>query len=266
MESQPLIQQLLKEVAELKEELKAVKVELEFYKNSYKQAVEAYDHLLQQYKELQRHRFGKRSEKYHSGEFLGLDELSTDEESETDGGKDKGAGTIAENETSTENNTPPSPDVLTNFTRGKNKKSRRKTEEFFKTLPRREMIIPFENKTCSCCGEERKVVRYEITELLHRQAAVKEIIVQKREVVACRHHCEKSIQTAPKPLRLLQKACVTNEFLAYIIVAKLYDRQPLYHLEKKFIERFDFICSRTKLARWFIDSAEKLHPLINLNP
>lgn len=30
------------------------------------------------------------------------------------------------------------------------------------------------------------------------------------------------------------------------------------------MERFDFICSRAKLARWFIESAEKLWPLINL--
>jgi transposase len=256
-----LIQKLLAKVTALEEELQVVKAELasyKLYKEKYEQAVEAYDCLLQQYKELQRYRFGKRSEKHHSGE------LPKDEAFELAPEITLGNGTIAKDEASPENNTSPSPDVLTNFTRGKKKKSRRKTEEFLSRLPKREVIIPFENKTCPCCGEERKVVRYEETELLHRRAAVKEIIVQKREVVACRHHCEKSIQTAPSPLRLLQKACVTNEFLAYIIVAKLYDRQPLYHLEKKFIERFDFICSRAKLARWFIDSAEKLYPLINL--
>ena len=153
---------------------------------------------------------------------------------------------------------------VASLTEQRNKKGRRKAQDFLANLLRHEVIVPVEDKSCPCCGQERQVIRYEITELLNRIPAVVEMLIQKREVVACTHQCEKSIQTALLPMRLLPKSCVTNEFLAYIIVAKLYDRQPLYHLEKKFIERFNFICSRAKLARWFIDSAEKLQPLINL--
>ena len=86
-----LIQKLLAKVAALEEELV-------LYKNKYEQAIEAYDCLLQQYKELQRYRFGKRSEKQHSGE-LPKDEGA---ELETGAGKDNGTGATTENETSTE--------------------------------------------------------------------------------------------------------------------------------------------------------------------
>ena len=45
-------------------------------------------------------------------------------------------------------------------------------------------------------------------------------------------HGEKKIITAPKPLNILPKARITNP-LAHIIVSKLEDRQPYYHLEKQ---------------------------------
>jgi transposase len=91
------------------------------------------------------------------------------------------------------------------------------------------------------------------------------VIVEKREVVKSidSETGVVTLHTAPAPKRLLQ-AYVTEDFLAHIIVSKIYDRQPLYHLEKKFSSRFNFICPRNKLARWFIDSAQALQPLVNL--
>jgi transposase len=241
MDSVTLLNSLIAEVAELKKELM-------LYKNKYAEAMQAYEHLLHQYKELQRYRFGKRSER--------------DTQAEADG---KSKETLGEGDNSgEESQETTSEESVGSLTETRNKKSKKKSRDFFVNLQRREVIIPVEQKQCLCCGQERVVIRHETTELLNHVPSIFEIIVQKREVVACKNNCEQSIFTAPNRVRLLPRSCVTNDFLSLMIVSKLYDRQPLYHLEKKFIERFSFICSRAKLARWFIDSAEKLHPLINL--
>jgi transposase len=141
------------------------------------------------------------------------------------------------------------------------KKRGKKNQNFAKSLPRREVIIPAENK-----NECDAVIRYEITELLNYIPAVYEIIVQKREVIASKDPASHvtRLSTALMPKRLLPQVGVTESFLAHMIVSKIYDRQPLYHLEKQFSQRFNFICPRNKLARWFIDSSKPLQPLVNL--
>ncbi len=81
---------------------------------------------------------------------------------------------------------------------------------------------------------------------------VYEIIEQRREVVACANNCEGAMLTAPAPLRILPKVKVTEEFLAFLIVSKMDDRQPLYHLEKQLTERYNIDVSRQSMARWCV--------------
>ena len=89
-----------------------------------------------------------------------------------------------------------------------------------------------ENKHCSC-GECKVVIGYESKQSIHYQPAVHEILVHRREVVACPKGCDGEIMTAPAPLHILPKVNATEEFLSFLIVSKLADRQPLYHLEKQ---------------------------------
>lgn len=84
------------------------------------------------------------------------------------------------------------------------------------------------------------------------------------EVMACQKGCEKQIVTAPVPLQVLPKAQVTEEFLAFLIISKLEDRQPLYHLEKQLAERHGIDCSRQNMARWVNQLMIFLQPLYNL--
>lgn len=70
--------------------------------------------------------------------------------------------------------------------------------------------------------------------------------------------------TAPKPKHILPKAKFTESVLANIIVSKLDDRQPFYHLEKQFEKRAGFSLSRQTMARATIDCSLKLQPLVNL--
>ncbi|MEE9573837.1 MAG: transposase, partial [Candidatus Neomarinimicrobiota bacterium] len=141
------------------------------------------------------------------------------------------------------------------------KRRKKRSHKFPPNLPRREVIIKAEDRICSC-GKEKKLIRYEITELLNYLPEVFEVIEQKREVLACSCGCG-SITTAALPKRILPKVKITESTLAHIIISKLDDRQPLYHQEKKFDDRFGIDLSRNNLARWFIDSAKALQPLIN---
>ena len=107
------------------------------------------------------------------------------------------------------------------------------------------------------------MIRYEVSQRIHYVPAVYEILEEKREVVACPHQCENAIQAAIAPKRLLPNTAVTEEFLAHLIIAKCDDRQPLYHLEKKFKSLFGLIISRQNMACWMIACAKPLMPIFN---
>lgn len=208
---------------------------------------EAYDHLLDQVKELQRHRFGVRSERYHDPENPQLsfeDELNDKSEPTSD-------GDVAFDE------------AVTDIKAYKRRKKANKA--FANHLPRKEVTIevPEHDKHCSC-GCRKQVIRHERHERLHYQPPVFEVIVELREVVACFKGCSGQLVTAEKPKHILPKARFTESVLAHIIISKLEDRQPYYHLEKKFEKRSGITLTRENMARSAIKCAEPLQPLFNL--
>jgi transposase len=208
------------------------------------QYAQAYDSLLAQIKELQRYRFGKKSERYIDPEHPQLNLLDNDQ--------DKFSNADAAGETITDD-----VQVAAHARKKKNKPE--------KEIPTRIEIIPVsdEKKQCSC-GKCKQVIRYETKQLIHHQKAVHEVIEQRREVVACVDGCNGEMVTAPAPLHVLPKVKATEEFLAFLIVSKLDDRQPLYHLEKQLRERYGIDCSRQTMARWLIDLMFPLRPIYNL--
>lgn len=235
----------------LQEENEKLRVELDLYKNKLGQANSAYSQLLHSFKEFQRNRFGSKSERFVDSDnpqadlFAALadNDFTTDEDdtksNENDENKDDNVIDIAAH-----------------------KRRKKKNFKFPDHLPRREVIIKAEDQICTC-GKEKKLIRYETTELLNCIPEVFEVIEQKREVLACSCGCN-SITTAPLPKRILPRVKITESTLAHIIVSKLDDRQPLYHQEKRFDTRFGIDLPRNTLARWFIESAKALQPLINL--
>lgn len=215
------------------------------------QSSQAYTLLMHQMKEMLRHRFGQKSERYidlDDPQVSLFDEHSTDpssgmdEEVEEDGESD---------------------DNVTDIKNARRKKNINRG--FSDHLPRTEVIIPVEqhNKTCTC-GCQKSVINHERHERLNYQPPVYEVIVELREVVACPKGCEGEVITAPKPKHILPKAKFTESVLAHIIISKLDDRQPFYHLEKQFEKRAGFGLSRQTMARATIDCSLKLQPLINL--
>lgn len=209
------------------------------------QYAQAYDLLREQIREMQRHRFGKRSERYLDPESpqLNLFEDNANLFCSVDA-----AGQEIPEETL----------QIPAHTRKKKQKDR-------KELPRRIEIIPLleQDKVCSC-GSCKTVIRYEIKESIHYQPCIIEILEQRREVAACSKGCDNSIMTAIAPLHILPKIKATEAFLAFLVVSKLDDRQPLYHLEKQLSQRHGIDCSRQTMARWLIDLMAPLRPVYNL--
>lgn len=229
-----------KDLQTLETEVERLKCELERETSLRKNACNAYEYLMQQFKQLQRAQFGARSEKYEDPNNP-QQSLFDDNQSDLE----------ANPSTSDESNVV---DIAA-YKRRKNKSS--------KEPIKRIIIIPVLNKICSC-GCEKKVIRYEMREYYHYVPAIFEKIEQRREVVACTSGCSGSIETAKKPDHVLPKIQASHSLLAHIIVSKFVDRQPLYHLEKQFKQRFGVDISRQQMANWLILLKPKLQPLLNL--
>jgi transposase len=227
-------------IAKLKIENEELKSENNFLREKCENTENAYNQLLFNFKQFQRQLFGNKSERYLGDQ---QPDLFTDDLEETVDEDDDDEEELV---------------VIRKKKRSKNNKPK-----FPPGLSRREVIIPADDDTCAC-GAKKKLLRYEITELLNYIPPVYEVIVQKREILVCAQGCDGSISIAANPPRVLPKVPATETVIANMIVSKLDDRQPLYHQEQQLSRRLGLDLSRDKLARWFIDSSKALQPLINL--
>lgn len=234
-------QALLKQVASLTQERDLLQAQVE-------QSREAYDQLMFKMKEMLRHRFGSKSERYIDPDNpqQSFDDLFDDDPQDE-------AQDLEE-------------DSVNDVVDINAYRRRRKAKKAFSDhLPRKEIIVPVSDhdKTCTC-GCQKKVIRHERHERLHYVPPVFEVHVELREVVACIRGCAGQMATAEKPKHILPKARFTESVLAHIIVSKIDDRQPFYHLEKQFEKRSGVTFSRQTMAKSAIDCAEELQPLFNL--
>jgi transposase len=243
VEISEIIQNYENKINYFEEKNKALEAALDLANKRCEQFSQAYDALTHQLRELLRHRFGKKSERFidpeHPQQDLFQDLKKTFSDAEAEGNAIEEGTTIPE---------------------PKRKKSKTKKE-----LPRRVVIIPLTEEAKKCaCGKDKKIIRYETKEMLHYVPAIFEIIEQRREIAACADGCDGEIVTAPAPLHVLPKIKATEEFLAFLPVSKLDDRQPLYHLEKQLSARHGLDCSRQTMARWLIDLMTPMQPIYNL--
>ncbi len=70
--------------------------------------------------------------------------------------------------------------------------------------------------------------------------------------------------TATAPERILPQLSVSNDLLAQMIIAKSLDRQPFYHLERRWFSRHGVRIPRDNMARWSIMLGRALQPIYNL--
>jgi transposase len=225
-------------IFELEKDKKTLEDRLQYHQ-------EQYDQLIHQITQANRARFGSKSEKYKemSANMGESGQLSLFEDTME----------IAEIVTTADEK-----ETIT-YTRKKKKNKSQLTH-----LPRREEIITVKEQDRICaCGCQKELIRYEIKKIIHHQPAVFEIIEQKREVLACPKKCGSAPIIAENPLTALPKVMASEELLSYIAVSKILDRQPLYHLEKQFLSRYQVNISRQTMARWMIGMGKVLQPIIN---
>lgn len=227
----------------LRQQLQAMTQERDAWAAKYQQSAEAYAQLLEHVKQLLRHRFGRRSERFEDTDnpqqwlFDQPSKIASDEPDNDD--------TIV---------------AIASYRR-----RRRRAPKFPESLPRQVILIPVDESDRRCgCGKNKVTINHAVHERLHYQPPVFEVLVEKREIVACPRRCGGEVVTAPRPKHILPKSKMTESLLGHIIVSKLDDRQPFYHLEKQLKHRAGVGLSRQTMARATIECHRPLQPLVNL--
>jgi transposase len=128
-------------------------------------------------------------------------------------------------------------------------------------LPRTEIVIDLDNKTCPEDGQELKCIGEDVSEELKIIPAKIEVIRTIRKKYSCLS-CE-SMQVPAAPIKLLPKTNSSASLLAYIAVSKYCDALPLYRQEAMF-KRIGMDLPRQTMARWMIKVSEKIEPIISL--
>ena len=159
----------------------------------------------------------------------------------------------------------PSEDSDTTKDRDDKKKKRRGNREKLPDhLPRERVVLELDEKQKNCQTHQQPLVKIgeEIVEKLEfvpAQVKVIEIVTPIYKATCCENvFVEPKRDPDPIP-----KSFATPSLLAQIVVAKYVDSVPLYRQER-FFNRLNIDLDRTTMARWIIQSAELVSPLVNL--
>ena len=152
-------------------------------------------------KQLQRMQFGRRSECIDADQLaLGLEDIDSDIAQI----KERQQTTIAEERAEPTTRRKPLPDHL----------------------PREDVRLDVDDKTCSCCGRSLHQIGESISEMLDWVPAQLRVIRTSRPKYACRA-CDTVIQAAA-PERLIAGGVATPALLTQVLISKYCDHTPLY--------------------------------------
>jgi transposase len=129
-------------------------------------------------------------------------------------------------------------------------------------LPRIEVRIDVEDKTCPCCGRPLHVIGETVSEMLDIvpvQYRVKRIV---RPRYGCRA-CEDAVVQAPAPARPVEGGIATEALLAAIAVAKFAWHLPL-NRQLRMMQAQGIELDRSTLSLWIGRTAWWLQPLYAL--
>src|SRR5919202_6559996 len=193
-------------------------------------------------RQLQRGRFGRRSEKLDPDQLqLGLEDLE----------QTVAAAEAAQEEPAARNSTPRPPRVR-----------RRNLGALPAHLPRVEVLVDAEDKNCPCCGGAMHVIGEDTSEMLDIVPAVLRVRVIRRPRYGCRA-CEGAVVQAPAPERPITGGMATEALIAHVLVAKYGDFLPLYRQAAVFA-RQGIALHRSTLCDWVGRACWWLEPLWRL--
>src|SRR5689334_19291352 len=190
-------------------------------------------------RQLQRGRIGRRSEKLDPDQLqLGLEDLEQ-------------AAEAAQEAASRGSNTPRSP-----------RPRRRNLGALPAHLPRVEVLVDLEDKSCPCCGGVMHVIGEDASEMLDIVPAVLRVRVIRRPRYGCRA-CGGTVVQAPAPERPITGGMATEALLAHVLVAKYGDFLPLYR-QAAIFARQGIALDRSTLCDWVGRACWWLEPLWRL--
>src|SRR4051812_24459961 len=153
-------------------------------------------------RQLQRNRFGRRSERLDPDQLqLGLEDLE----------QAAAAAEAAQEEVTVRSGTPRPP-----------RSRRRNLGALPAHLPRVEVLVDVEDKGCPCCGGAMHVIGEDTSEMLDVVPAQYRVRVIRRPRYGCRA-CEGAVVQAPAPERPVTGGMATEALLAHVLVAKYAD-------------------------------------------
>ena len=196
------------------------------------------ERLAQIIKEMQRHRFGRRAETLPEDQLLlGFEEV---EQTTADKEADQEAKSPTERE-------------------GRAAKRRANRGSLPIHLPRIEMVVDIEDRSCPCCRGALHVIGEDRAERLDILPAQFRVLVIRRPKYACRA-CEDVVVQAPAPPRLIEGGIPTEATVAQVLVSKYADHLPLYR-QAQIYARQGVILDRSTLADWVGRAAFLLRPV-----
>src|SRR3954453_18501325 len=193
-------------------------------------------------RQLQRNRFGRRSEKRDPHHLqLGLEGLE----------QAVAAAEAAQEAASRSSNTPRPP-----------RPRRRNLGALPAHLPRVEVLVDVEDKACPCCGGAMHVLGEDASEMLDIVPAVLRVKVIRRPRYGCRA-CEGAVAQAPAPERPITGGMATEALLAHVLGAKYGDFLPLSR-QGQIFARQGIALDRSTLCDWVGRACWWLAPLWRL--
>jgi transposase len=196
------------------------------------------ERLRQIIKELQRHRFGRRAETLPEDQMLlGLEDVEqaeADRAAETDGSSPADRQARAH-------------------------KRRINRGALPAHLPRIEIVVDIDDKTCPCCQGELHRIGEDKSERLDIVPAQFRVLVTRRPKYACRT-CEDGVVQAAASARLIEGGLPTEATVAQVLVSKYADHLPLYR-QAQIYARQGIDLDRSTLADWVGHAAWHLRPL-----
>jgi transposase len=126
-------------------------------------------------------------------------------------------------------------------------------------LPRIETVIDVADRTCPCCSGALHKIGEDVAERLDVIPAQFRVLVVRRPKYACRS-CVGTVLQAPAPPRLIEGGLPTETLVAHAIVTKYADHVPLYR-QAQIYARQGIELDRSTLADWVGRGAWWLRPL-----
>lgn len=131
-------------------------------------------------------------------------------------------------------------------------------------LPEERIVhpLPEHERPCSCCGQERVIIREHVTRQIELTRATAHVEVHVRYTYACQH-CRRGDQvvTTAKPAAPIDKSPFGASVLAWIVSAKFERHLPTYRHQEMLLEPLGIWLSRPLLCQLLKGCARALKPL-----